>query len=152
MIIQASGDLSRRFAPLSPKGKAFPQSAKTFSFSNSVIYAAGSVPTRRKCLPQKGRCRHCRRKRTLPSLSGKVAALPTEEVIAFPQFSTKLIFSPPSGKTFNDNSDKRKPLSALCATLPKGESFLFRHFCATLPEGESISAECEDFLIFRLGF
>ena len=60
MIIQASGNLSRRLAPLSPKGKAFPQSAKTF----------------------------------------------------------------------NDNSGKRRPLSAPCATLP---------------EGESISAECEDF-------
>ena len=82
MIIQASGDLSRRFAPLSPKGKAFP----------------------------------------------------------------------PSGKSFNDNFTKREPLSAPCATLPKGESFLFRRFCATLPEGESVSAECEDFLFFRLGF
>ncbi len=52
MIIQASGDLSRRFAPLSPKGKAFysgvsvplfpkgkafPQSVKTFCFSDSAF-------------------------------------------------------------------------------------------------------------------
>ena len=52
MIIHASGDLSRRFAPLSPKGKAFysgvsvplflkgkafPQSVKTFCFSDSVF-------------------------------------------------------------------------------------------------------------------
>ena len=42
-----------------------------------------------------------------------------------------------SVKTFNDNSGNRRPLSALCATLPEGESF---------------SAECEDFLFFRLGF
>ena len=52
MIIQASGDLSRRLAPLSPKGKAFysgnsvplslkgkafPQSVKTFCFSDSAF-------------------------------------------------------------------------------------------------------------------
>ena len=68
MIIQASGDLSRRIAPLSPKGKAF--------------YSGISVP-----LFPKGK--------------------------AFPQ----------SVKTFNDNSGKRRPLSAPCATLPEGESF-----------------------------
>ena len=67
MVILSSGNLSRRLAPLSPRGKAFPQSAKTF----------------------------------------------------------------------NDNSGNRRPLSALCATLP---------------EGESVSAECVDFLFFRLGF
>ena len=49
--------------------------------------------------------------------------------------------TPPRGKAFNDNSAKRNPLSAQCATLPEGESFLFRHLRATLPEGES-------FLIF----
>ena len=52
MIIQASGDLSRRLTPLSPKGKAFysaisvplspkgkafPQSVKTFCFSDSAF-------------------------------------------------------------------------------------------------------------------
>ena len=52
MIIQASGDLSRRIAPLSPKGKAFysgisvplflkgkafSQSVKTFCFSDSAF-------------------------------------------------------------------------------------------------------------------
>ena len=70
----------------------------------------------------------------------------------FSQFGMKLKFSPQSGKTFNDNSTKRNPLSALTrhsprrgkflsrhlrATLPEGESFLSRHLCATLPEGES---------------
>ena len=52
MIIQAGGDLSRRLAPLSPRGKAFysgnsvplfpegkafPQSVKTFCFSGSAF-------------------------------------------------------------------------------------------------------------------
>ena len=52
MIIQAGGDLSRRLAPLSPKGKAFysgvsvplfpkgkafPQNVKTFCFSDSAF-------------------------------------------------------------------------------------------------------------------
>ena len=70
----------------------------------------------------------------------------------FSQFGMKLKFSPQSGKTFNDNSTKRNPLSALTrhsprrgkflsrhlrATLPEGESFLSRHLCATLPERES---------------
>ena len=97
MIIQARGDLSRRGAPLSPKGKAFPQSGKTFN-DNS------------------GRRR---------PLSAPCATLPKGESFLFRRF---------------------------CATLPKGESFLFRRFCATLPKGESLSAECEDFLFFRLGF
>ena len=37
---------------------------------------------------------------------------------------------PQSGKTFNDNSGRRRPLSAPCATLPEVESFY---------------AKCEDF-------
>ena len=41
-------------------------------------------PLRQKAFPFWGRCRHCRRKRTLPSPLGKVSALPTEEGIAFP--------------------------------------------------------------------
>ena len=55
----------------------------------------------------------------------------------FPQFVVKLKLSPQSGKTFNDNSARRKPLSARGATLPERESF---------------SAKWEDFLVFRLGF
>ncbi len=55
----------------------------------------------------------------------------------FSRFGMKLKFSPQSGKTFNDNSTKRNPLSAQCATLPEGESFISRHLRATLPEGES---------------
>ena len=100
IIIQASRDLSRRRAPLSPKGKACPQSVKTFCFSVSAFESkrqkvfplgenafpfgegGGIADGRGHCLPFRGRCRHCRRKRSLPSLSGKVAALPTEEVIA----------------------------------------------------------------------
>ena len=53
-----------------------------------------------------------------------------------------LCFSPPSGKTFGNSFSKRKPLSALRATLPEGESFLSRHLRATLPEGESSYRHC----------
>ena len=53
---------------------------KAFPFGEGVGLADG----RGHCLPLWGRCRLCRRKRTLPSLSGKVSALPTEEDIAFP--------------------------------------------------------------------
>ena len=49
IIIQASGDLSRRLAPLSPKGKAFPQNAKTLSFSYSAFESK-----RRKVFPLGG--------------------------------------------------------------------------------------------------
>ena len=92
----------------------------------------------------------------MPSLLGKVSALPTEEVIAFPfgegggfadgrglygnkcsHLSEFIIFSPQSGKTFNDISVKRDPLSALRATLPEGESFY---------------AGWENYLFYRLGF
>ena len=82
MIVQASRDLSRRLAPLSPKGKAFSQSVMTF----------------------------------------------------------------------NDNSGRRRPLSAPCATLPKGESFLFRRFCANLPEGESFPQSGKTFCFFDSAF
>ena len=41
----------------------------------------------------------------------------------FSQFVVKLKLSPQSGKTFNDNSGKRRPLSARGATLPEWESF-----------------------------
>ena len=157
---------------------------------------------RAHCLPFRGRCRLCRRKSSLPSLSGKVSALPTEEVTAFPfgedvniavrycyqlkfntakrgflrfeisadetikvghkliidilslifsllaplfrrmratfsRFSPKLIFSPQSGKTFNDNSTKRNPLSAQCATLPEGESS-YRCSAPLSPKGKAV--------------
>ena len=80
----------------------------------------------------------------------------------FPQFVVKLKLSPQSGKTFNDNSTKRKPLSAQGATLPEAERQKVRALCrlgisengckrkplsaqgVTLPEGESFSTERED--------
>ena len=83
---------------------------------------------------------------------GLLAPLFRRSRATFSQFVEKLIFSPQSGKTFNDISTKRNPLSALTrhsprrgkflsrhlrATLPEGESFLSRHLRATLPEGES---------------
>ena len=37
----------------------------------------------------------------------------------FPQFVVELKLSPQSGKTFNDNSTKREPLSAQGATFPQ---------------------------------
>ena len=49
---------------------------KAFPFGEGVGISDG----RGYCLPFRGRCRLCRRKRILPSLSGKVSALPTEEV------------------------------------------------------------------------
>ena len=81
----------------------------------------------------------------------------------FPQFVVELKLSPQSGKTFNDNSTKREPLSARGATLPQfvvklklspqsGKTFNDNSTKrkplsaqgATLPEGESFSAEWED--------
>ena len=56
-----------------------------------------------------------------------------------------LYFAPPSGKTFNDNSTKRNPLSALRATLPEGESSLSA-LRDTLPEGESLLSALRDTL------
>ena len=53
----------------------------------------------------------------------------------FSRFSPKLIFSPQSGKTFNDNSTKRNPLSAQCATLPEGESN-YRYSAPLSPKAE----------------
>ena len=47
----------------------------------------------------------------------------------FPQFVVKLKLSPQSGKTFNDNSTKRKPLSAKGATLPEAEIKKVRALC-----------------------
>ena len=47
-----------------------------FPFGEGGGFADG----RGHCLPFRGRWRLCRRKRSLPSLSGKVAASPTEEV------------------------------------------------------------------------
>ena len=87
MIIQASGNLSRRGAPLSPKGKAFL----------------------------------------------------------------------PSGKTFNDNSGKRKPLSAQGATLPEGESFSAeredkRYVASILPSGKTNAMFLLIFRVERLFF
>ena len=69
----------------------------------------------------------------------------------FSQFGMKLIFSPQSGKTFNDNSTKRNPLSALTRHSPRRGKLFIPAFachsprrgkqlsvqCATLPEGES---------------
>ena len=55
----------------------------------------------------------------------------------FSQFSPKLKFSPQSGKTFNDNSTKRNPLSAQCATLPEGESS-YRHRVSLSPKGKAV--------------
>ena len=99
-FIYAAGNLSRRLAPLSPKGKAFPLSVTTFCLSDSVFKSkqrkmfplgenafpfgegVGIADGRGFCLPFWGRWRHCRRKRSLPSLLGKVAALTTEEVFA----------------------------------------------------------------------
>ena len=57
-----------------------PSRQKAFPLGEGV----GIADERGLCLPFWGRCRLCRRKRTLPSLSGKVSALPTEEDIAFP--------------------------------------------------------------------
>ena len=83
IIIQASRDLSRRRAPLSPKGKACPQSVKTFCFSVSAFESkrqkvfplgenafpfgegGGIADGRGHCLPFRGRWRLCRRKRSL---------------------------------------------------------------------------------------
>ena len=67
----------------------------------------------------------------------------------FPQFVVKLKLSLQSGKTFNDNSTKRKPLSAQGATPPERKSFSAKlkplsARGATLPEGESFSTERED--------
>ena len=56
-----------------------PLRQKAFPFGEG----AGIADGRGLCLPLWGR-RHYRRKRSLPSLSGKVSALLTEEVIAFP--------------------------------------------------------------------
>ena len=61
----------------------------------------------------------------------------------FPQFVVELKLSPQSGKTFNDNSTKRKPLSAQGATLPEGESFSAewedkRYVSFNLPSGKAI--------------
>lgn len=53
-----------------------PSRQKAFPFVEGV----GSADERGHCLPFRGMCRHCRRKRILPSPSGKVSALPTEEV------------------------------------------------------------------------
>ena len=55
----------------------------------------------------------------------------------FSRFSPKLIFSPLSGKTFNDNSTKRNPLSALTRHSPRRGKQLSVQ-CATLPEGDSL--------------
>ncbi len=52
MIIQASGNLSRRLAPLSPKGKAFSQSAKTFCFSDSADFIISFRLNWGKCRPR----------------------------------------------------------------------------------------------------
>ena len=57
-----------------------PSRQKAFPLGEGV----GSANGRGHCLPLWGRCRLCRRKRLLPSPSGKVSALPTEEDIAFP--------------------------------------------------------------------
>ena len=57
-----------------------PSRQKAFPFGEGV----GSADRRGYCLPLRGRCRLCRRKRSLPSPLEKVSALPTEEVIAFP--------------------------------------------------------------------
>ena len=68
MIIQASGDLFRRLAPLSPKGKAFPQSVKTFNDNSGKrrpLSAPCATLPKGKSLPFWGRCRLCRRKRSL---------------------------------------------------------------------------------------
>ena len=57
-----------------------PSRQKAFPFGEGV----GITDGRGHCLPFWGRCRLCRRKRSLPSPLDKVSALPTEEVIAFP--------------------------------------------------------------------
>ena len=88
MIIQAGGDLSRRLAslspkgkafysgisaPLSPKGKAFPQSVKTFCFSGSAFESK-----QQKVFPLGGlyisielNRGKCRRRKTLLSIENK---------------------------------------------------------------------------------
>ena len=57
-----------------------PSQQKAFPFGEGV----GIADERGYCLPFRGRCRLCRRKRILPSPLDKVSALPTEEDIAFP--------------------------------------------------------------------
>ena len=76
-----------------------------------------------------------------------------------------LYFSPLSGKAFNDNSTKRNPLSAQCATLPEGESSYrcsaplspkaegnYRHRVSLSPKEKAFSAKREDFHFFYSAF
>ena len=106
MIIQASGDLSRRLAPLSPKGKAFysgasvplflkgkafSQSVKTFCFSDSALESK-----RQKVFPlggvyisselNWGKCR--RRDLFLIKLLKAAKSVPTRRTLSW--FSVKL--------------------------------------------------------------
>ncbi len=84
----------------------------------------------------------------------------------FSQFGMKLKFSPQSGKTFNDNSTKRNPLSALTRHSPRrGKLFIPAFAChsprrgkqlstprITLPERKSVFRQAGRLSIFRLSF
>ena len=83
----------------------------------------------------------------MPSLSGKVSALPTEEVIVFPLgavIETKIKKVRALCRLgISENGCKRKPLSAQGATLPEGESFSAewedkRYVSFNLPSGKAI--------------
>ena len=65
----------------------------------------------------------------------------------FSQFGMKLIFSPQSGKTFNDIPVERDPLSALRATLPEGES-TYRHCLPLSPKGKAFLPSAKTFYLF----
>ena len=56
----------------------------------------------------------------------------------FSQFGMKLIFSPQSGKTFNDIPVERDPLSAHAPLSPKGKAF-YPGICVPLsPKGKAL--------------